>query len=423
MQRHENSLRCLWLARDLPFPLDTGSKVYSGHLATSLARAGAHVRFLGHGRAGEFPPEEERIDWVRVPDGRRRAVSALLGSLPIAAAVDASAAYQRLLGEALRESWDAIVFDNYGSGWALPACVRHARTASRRPVLIHVSHNHEAKLWAGMARNAECSPLKRIALSRNARRIAALERSLVAQTDVVTAITDEDRVAFAPRRAGRPLLTLTPGYSGEVAPPREITPATPRRVLLMGSFTWVVKRENLIRFIEIADPAFERAGIALDVVGEVPADLLPWLRSRCKATHFHGFVEQARDFFANARIGVVPELIGGGFKLKFLDYFFSRLPVATIAEAAAGLPVSLRRRCLQGDDLESLVSGIVAHIDNLPLLNDMQQQAFELSQAGFRWEDRGHMLLAAVERARRETAERPLPSLQANPVPAVHPGD
>lgn len=423
MQRHDNSLRFLWLARDLPCPLDTGSKVYSAHLATSLARAGAHVRLLGHGQSGEFPPEEARIEWVRVPDGRRRPVAALAGALPIAAAVDATAAYRRLLGEALRESWDAIVFDNYGSGWALPACVHHARTATLRPVLVHVSHNHEAKLWAGMARNAECSPLKRLALSRNAVRIAKLERSLVEQADVVTAITDEDRLDFGKLRTGRSLLTLSPGYSGERAPPREITPATPRRVLLMGSFTWVVKRENLMRLIEVADPAFERAGIALDVLGEVPPDLLSLLGSRCKATHFHGFVGQTREFFTNARIGVVPELIGGGFKLKFLDYFFSRLPVATIADAAAGLPVSLRKQCLQGDDLESLVSEIVGQIDNLPLLNEMQREAFELSQTRFRWEDRGQTLLTAVERARRDTAASRFPSMQANPVPAPLPGD
>ncbi len=394
--------RCLWLARYLPYPLDAGAKVYSAKLAASLAAAGAYVRFAGFGDREAAFAADPRIDWVAVPGVKRSSVAALWSSLPVAAAIDATTGYEHLLDHELAQHWDAIVFDGYGAGWALHRFRNeHGAITGGGPLLVHVSHNHEARLWTDMARDARSSVLRRMALRHNARRIGTLEGALLEDADLVTTITDEDRVTFSGGRPGtKPMLTLTPGYTGWVAPERRITAATPRHVLLMGSFNWVVKRENLLRFVEAAEPAFQKAGITLDVVGDVPSALLEPLKARCKATRFHGFVEQSAPFFETARLALVPELIGGGFKLKFLDYFFGRVPVATIAEAAAGLPARLRAETLQCRDLESLVASVVAHIDQTEILDGMQQRAFAAAQGAFRWEDRGVGLLTAMQELR-----------------------
>lgn len=390
------SLECLWIARYLPYPLDAGAKVYSARLAASLAAAGAHVRFLGYGDQDAAQRADAAVDWKAVPGSRLHPVFASLSRLPVAAAIDATGDYRRLLQHELRQRWDAIVFDGYGTGWALPHC-RARRESSGRPVLVHVSHNHETKLWADMAAAADAPPLKRMVLRHNARRIRALEHKLLAAADLVTAITDEDRLIFAAGRAGRLTVTLNPGFTGSVARARTISAATPRRVLLMGSFTWVVKQENLIRFLAASDALLHDAGITLDVIGDVPADLLARLTPRCRATRFHGFVMDAAPFLREARLAVVPEMIGGGFKLKFLDYFFGRVPVATIRSAAAGLPAALRAATLQSDDLEALARTVVAHIDDYELLNHMQNRAFEQGCRTFDWGDRGRVLKARIE--------------------------
>jgi glycosyltransferase involved in cell wall biosynthesis len=258
-----------------------------------------------------------------------------------------------------------------------------------------------------MSRHARWPWLRQRFLEFNARRIAALEQSLLESADLVTAITEEDRIAFVHRAPGRSFVTLSPGYSGPLAAPRRITRDTPRRVLLMGSFDWVVKRENLKQFLAVADPVFAREAITLDVLGDVPADLRDELTA-CRAVRFHGFVKDPADLLDNARIGVVPELIGGGFKLKLLDYFFGRLPVATIAGAAAGLSMPLREHILQGSDMQTLVAAIVAGIDDLDRLNAMQERGATLAQSEFQWRDRGRVFHAALERLVRSGSTVPL---------------
>ena len=410
-------MNCLWISRDQPFPPDAGDKIYSASLANALAEAGAAVSFLGFAATSGKPPADSAVRWLPVTGAKHSQGRALFSMLPIAGAIHNTAAYRRALDAQLQEKWDAIVFDSYGSGWALKRYLATRRPlGGAAPVLVHVSHNQEGVLWRDMVRNSQAGPLKKIALSQNWLKVAALERFILHHVDLTTAISSEDATAFRAVAPERSTVVLTPGYLGTRLPARVIDAACPKRVVLIGSFRWVVKQENLRQFLELADAAFHRHGIAFDVIGDVPEALRAELVPHLKATVFHGFVDDVAPYFAGARLAVVPEVIGGGFKLKFLDYIFSRLPVATIAAAAAGLPSGIRSKLLCSPDLAGLVAAIVSHIDRLDVLNDMQQGAFAAAGQLFDWRDRGSSLRDAIatcqqaragaQEVRRETPYR-----------------
>lgn len=401
-------MNCLWIARELPFPADAGDRIYSANLAGALAEAGGAVRFLGFAADGSEPTPTavSPVRWVPVNGARRSRGRALFSTLPIAAAIHDTPAYRSALDAQLQEeAWDAIVFDSYGSGWALKRYLATRRPAGAPPpVLVYVSHNQEGALWHDMARHSRASAQRRIALWQNWLKVRTLERFILRHVDVTTAISGEDAAALAAFAPERPMVVLPPGYSGASQSERVIDADCPKRVVLIGSFRWVVKQENLRRFVELADGAFHRHGIAFDVIGDVPESLLAELQPRLKATVFHGFVDDVAPFFARARLAVVPEAIGGGFKLKFLDYIFGRVPVATLAAAAAGLPPGIRKNLLSRRDPAALVDAIVAHMDRLPVLNDMQQGAFEAAGHLYRWRDRGSALYEAIVACRERAA-------------------
>jgi polysaccharide biosynthesis protein PslH len=399
-------IRCLWIARYMPFPMDGGAQVYSANLSQALAKAGAFVRFMGLGSAAAVPESAAGVEWLAVPGGKRSAAVGALSTLPFAAAIDATKAYRLLLEAELQEPWDAIVLDGYGTGWALDRCTAYCRArGTRRTVLVHVSHNNEEMLWLVMGRQARGSALKRLALRRNATKVATLERRIVRAVDLLTTITDEDRSTLGAAVAEDRSLAITPGYSGQIVNARRIYASTPRRVIIMGSFQWVVKQVNLTKFLEIADPVFMKHGIELDVVGDIPKAFLATLKARCSATHFHGFVNDVAPYLARARIGIVPETIGGGFKLKFLDYIFGRVPVATVSQAVAGLSEELQLAMLKNDSLAGLVGDILSHIDRIDELNRMQERAFALGEAQFDWNVRGRRLLLAMAAIREKVAD------------------
>jgi glycosyltransferase involved in cell wall biosynthesis len=390
------SLRCLWLARELPFPLDSGDRIHSARLALALAQAGADVTFAGlHEGPAPDDPAFAPVNWHGIGGGPTSTLRALASLQPLQSALRATAAYERTVRELLRERWDTVILDHYGSGWLLPL-MRQARGLRRpRPLLVHLSHNHEASLWHGMVQRFKGPALRHLALWQNTLKVARTEKRLARCADLLCCITAEDAQAFADQGIATPALVLNPGYSGPVVQQRNIDSSVPRRVILVGSFRWVAKQENLAALAQTADAVFRQHGIGLDVVGDVPASLRESL-AHCRSITLHGFVQDLRPLFAQARMALVPEVMGGGFKLKLLDYVFHRVPVVALSEACAGLDTTLTRTMLTCADLPSLVQTVLHHIDKLPLLNTLQSQAFEAARSAFDWQDRGRTLLTAA---------------------------
>ena len=96
-------MRCLWISRHVPYPMNEGMKVYSAKLSEALAQAGAFVRVLGFGNTEATPKNRARMEWLSVPGERRNAAFALLNRFPLTAAIDSTDAYRSLLEAQLRE--------------------------------------------------------------------------------------------------------------------------------------------------------------------------------------------------------------------------------------------------------------------------------------------------------------------------------
>jgi glycosyltransferase involved in cell wall biosynthesis len=378
-----------------------GDKIYSGNLAKALAEAGADLTLVGIQPASDSPvPRNWPIKWNIVPGEARSTLRSLFSAKPLVAAAYATREYRKKIAELAKYEWDFVVFDQYGLGWALPLFLSEMAGA-KSPVLVHVAHDHEATLLESLYRDFRGSFAKRLVLWQNYRKARSFEKNIASRVDLITAITEEDANKFRRDAPGTNIVVLKPGYSGTVSSRQRITADTPRRVILVGSFHWIAKQENLRRFIAIADPAFAAKGIELQIVGSIPSAFASELTRSTVATSVTGFVTSIEPYMEAARIAVVPEVIGGGFKLKFLDYIFSRTPVATLSNAAAGLPKDVLDAMLCRDTLESLVQDIGDLIDHLPKLNAMQETALSKAEALFRWQDRGIALLTAIQNCQK----------------------
>ena len=159
--------------------------------------------------------------------------------------------------------------------------------------------------------------------------------------NLLVALTAEDSAAFNEINQSLECMVLPPGYAGVKHPARSLNQTVPRRAIIVGSFSWIAKQMNLERLLEAATVVFTRQQIELHVVGLVPSPFLPHLRSRFPWVVFQGFVDGLGEEFRHARIALVPEEIGGGFKLKIPDYIYSRVPIAAVETALNGIPIQL----------------------------------------------------------------------------------
>lgn len=390
----------MWLTWIDPNPARDGQRIYSGGLIHAFAAAGARMDVLCFGDAQAQHPaidSDQDVRWWRVPESPNPALASLASPLPNVAFRADTAAMRSSLDHLLRtHRWHAVIFDGLYSGYALAPVLARFGGDRRRPQFIYVSHNHEETVRADMARNATGGRLRKAVLHLDARKARRLERSMVDAADIVTAITPDDSTRFCARRPDKRIVVLPPGYDGPRRERRRITASVPRRAVVMGTFDWLAKRMNLLEFLEVADPLFAEAQAGLQIVGHGDPSFVGVMKRRFANTTVLGAVPDISPYLDSARIAIVPERTGGGFKLKTLDYVFHRLPIAALDKAVAGTPLAPDDSILTFPSQRDLAEGSIRAIDNLELLNSLQERAYAACANRFDWRSRGDQLLKAV---------------------------
>src|SRR3569833_622423 len=180
-----------------PGPRHNGQYVYSGGLIDSVAASGSEIEVLGL-RRPDSPrsngARDEHVVWW-LPgeplDPLQSRWGSLASLLPHNAYRCSTAEMQRVLHQRLeRGGWDGIVFDGISVGWALAPVREFYAGRNDQPRLSYVSHNHEESLRHQVA-ESQRTFFRRQAVRFDASKVARLERALVDQVDIVTAITPE----------------------------------------------------------------------------------------------------------------------------------------------------------------------------------------------------------------------------------------
>jgi hypothetical protein len=113
-------------------------------------------------------------------------------------------------------------------------------------------------------------------------------------------------------------------------------------------------------------------------VGSADDSFLSELRSKVRATRFTGRVDDVGRYMDEARLALVPDLLGG-FKLKALDYVFNRLPIFAMSGAVPGMPLRDGESIQFFASHQALAEGVVQAIDDVDRLNRMHEIAYTAS--------------------------------------------
>ena len=396
-------MHCLWLTLADPDPATNGQLIYSKGLIEAARDAGATLRVIGLARR-----ENPRrvcdllvIDWRLADEQAQSPWRRLLSPVPVVSHRGNAPNMRRLLDQALAERpWDAIVVDSISSGWALSAVMRHRRQSLRPPRLVYLSHNHEVTVARRIVKAAR--GLRRVAKAIDYLKVRRLERRLVAAADLVTSNTPDDCRRFAAGAKGRSIVFLPPGYAGARLEARTIDDDVPRRAILVSSLDWPPKRAAVEAFLADATAMLSREGIGLQVVGEAEPAYLETLRRRFPSVDFVGRVDDVRPYMRQARLALVPDLLGG-FKLKGLDYVFNRLPIVAMRIALPGMPLEDGTNIGLFDSHAAMADGVVELIDNFPKLNAWQAAAYDACADRFDWLRIGHHLVQHIHKAERRS--------------------
>ncbi len=396
-------MKVVWVIGELVFPPASGLFLYSTGLQTSLAELPQVSIVTIATVVGDPPPWKVRC--LSVPPERRLGWRLLL-KYPVMTARLPVRAMRESLGAALApKDVDILVVDHVKNGWVLDYVSR--RPDLRPPVLAYVSHNDEMAIFRASLNDTESSFLERTARAVDFVKIRRFQHRLLRQSDVVTAICPGDAMAFAAQGCRTEVVVAPPGFAPVDQKKDTWTPLgdTRRRVLLTGTFLWRLKLRNLVEFLEAAVEPFERQGIELMVVGRIPPRELQDLRTRFPSCEIVGEVDSVEPWLAQARVGVIAEPRGGGFKMKALDLVAAGVPIVGMNRSLDGIPLVPNVDYLASDEIPSLVQQVIDHIDDVEMLDQMRHRSFDAFREKLDWSVTARSVVAAWDRARQVTSD------------------
>lgn len=353
LSRDESGLRILQICHRLPWPpIDGGKKAILG-VVRGYSRCNAVSRYTAlcmcpigeEAWAREWRPNGVDLH-IESVDARNRipgfALNTLFSRLPYnIQKYHLSRVGQRLKGLLRDAEFDVVHFESlHTAGYA-----EIVRRISPRALRVLRCHNAEHVILERLAQS-EQNPISRRLLAVQARRLKEYEARALDSFDLILAITEVDAQRFReinPRVVDR--IVVVP--AGTDLPSK--IPAAPADVdgkislLHVAAMDWLPNRRGLRWLLNEVLPRLDALGVAfhLDVVGKnMPEE---FLRLKRRGVTVHGFVEDLEPIYRRADIAVVPLQVGGGMRVKILDYWARGIPVVATTVGAEGLSGANRK--------------------------------------------------------------------------------
>lgn len=238
---------------------------------------------------------------------------------------------------------------------------------------VYISHNVETEVSRSIYHTTR-NVFNKLVYGLDYLKTRYWERRLLPQFDTITSICSADAEALKKNkyctdiRIIRPLVDLT----------LEHTSHTSRRIILCGSFTWLPKQLNLravLRSKSIHHLADHDAELL--VVGRALPDEIAY-GNAIPGVKVTGAVDSVEPYYKEAAIALVPELAGGGFKLKIAEAVQHHLPIVAIKGAITDNAMKPGIDYLEADSFDSLIDTAIALLDNPPMQKQLANNSHHL---------------------------------------------
>ena len=244
-----------------------------------------------------------------------------------------------------QKSYDFVIINHFKMSFCLPML------GNQR--VLYFSHNNEGLLWNNVTH--ERSTWRKLIYLQDWMKTRFYEDRFLSRVNMVSVISSGDKGELA-RRTNKPIRVLRPiiNTSNVEASCR----SDPKKLMVVGSYTWRPKAENIIELAK----CFEKynllqLGLQLVIVGKMN-QVTKKMITKIPGIKCIGFVEDLTPWYRNCDISIVPETMGGGFKLKLSEAASYGKVIYGIRDAVNSDDFVDGLHLLLFDDIDSLVKGL-----------------------------------------------------------------
>jgi len=349
---------------DLPWEELSGYGLLTGQAIESFARKTELHLFALSSRGPEFEiPQNLGLATVQVvnPSGHslwRKRVRQVL-SFPTR---NSQMAFQaanptdlaRLIELANRVGPRLIVFNHIRCARLLPLFRRKAAGDAKLAYLAHNAETHSNRTMLARSRN----PALRQAMRWELRKLAALERRVIAASDATVVLTVQDQQRLRSLDDSDRFYVIPP-WTRPAKKDSATANGSGEGMLLVGSFDWYPKRRNVEWFVRKVLPGVRRRfpNSHLTIVG-AGADRLKQAIGGVANVTIRSDVSDVEGYYDPGAVFLVPEWQEGGIKLKTLEAATHGLALVSTPAGVEGTGLSNREHCLVASEAGPFAAAI-----------------------------------------------------------------
>jgi len=300
-----------------------------------------------------------------------------------------------------RDHYDAIVAEGLMLGdYHLPEDVK----------VVLDEHNIEFELLE-RAYLQETSWLRKWYNWRESRLVKRVEISFCQEADAVV-VTSE--------RESEILKSLLPDNMVEVVPngvdidyfqSKDAGQEVDGRIIFTGAMDYYPNVKGVLFFAQKCWPLIrsQMPGATWHIVGKNPLPDVQKLAELPGIT-VTGSVADVRPYFNEARVAIVPLLVGGGTRLKILEAMAMRKAVVSTSLGCEGIAAVQDEHLIVADQPDALAKAVIELLNNQEKRDALATAGRELVEAEYSWERCGDQLLKILEQV--SSAQENLPRRQ-----------
>jgi glycosyltransferase involved in cell wall biosynthesis len=409
------ALRILYLSYEIPLPADRGDRTYTLNILRQLRQNGHYVHLVTFVENNEKLPKNAEpgstdgkathsissyaSSITKVPFVAKSPYRAFFSYRPGMVANRFSHKYIRKVLSILEDepAFDVVMVNHFKIAYVIEAIKAHIGGAAT----IIITHNAEAPLNKTLYRNYK-SMVKKFAYYLDWLKMKRYEPLYLKQYDAITAISRTDCEYFTREYVLPNVQILTPSIDLSQYQTDFPCPATDRIVILCGSFLWEPKRLNLLYLLDCEKfRLLYENGITLRVVGNASTSFVKYVNATYPGVQMTGWVPDVKKYYKGCSIALIPEVMGGGLKLKLLEAAALKKAIIGFAKAitAPGFVAGTHYR--QATSFNDLVDKTIRLMREPEEIKRLSQNAYDLLEKKYTSQNTHHMLMNVIRIAKK----------------------
>ena len=421
-------MKILFLAQQLPYPLDSGGKIKSYHFLKALSQRYEIVllSFIRDEKEKEYlenlKPFCSRIETSLIKRSLLRNIlfcgMSFLTSKSFIVSRDFTEEFQARVNQLIEEEKpDIIHIDHLQMAQFIQDLVVSSQDSEKEKTqntdikVVLDEHNVEYVIIERIGESSHCL-LKKMFSAVESRNLKRFEKNVCKTADLVLTVTDKDKETLLELTDGEAKIKTVPiGVDTKYFRTSEHWSSASNTIVFIGTMFWPPNVDGMEWFISKIWPLLKQSSVKLQIIGRRPTKAIKALAEKDRSIELIEHAEDIRPYMQKGKLFIVPLRQGSGMRVKILNAFASGIPVVSTSIGAEGIE-DLRpmvsssgnetqntndENIVIADTAEEFAKAIMELISNDNLRKILSENARKLVEEKYSWEIIGKRLRAVYQ--------------------------